>query len=56
MPDGYVLVGLAVRIEKRNDGRIDPINTAVLRQISEFPFPDLSRCDGSPQIADELFG
>ena len=55
MPDGDVLVGLAFRIEKRNDSRIDPINTPIAGTIAKFPLPNLTAGNRYPQIAYEIF-
>ena len=54
MPDSDVLIGFAFGIKKRNYRRIHPINTAVLRAIAKFAFPDLAGGDRGPQIANEL--
>src|SRR6266571_4309772 len=55
MANGYVLIRLALGIEKRNDGRIHPIDAAVFRAITQLALPDSAATDRGPQIADELF-
>ena len=54
MSDSDVLIGFAVRIEKRNDGRIDPINTSIAGTIAKLPFLYLTGSDCRPQVAYEV--
>ena len=52
----YVLLGQAVFIEKRNNGRTHPIQSPIAGTIADFTPPDLPRGDGVPDIGVEIRG
>src|SRR5690606_16375862 len=54
-PDGYILIGLALFIQKRNNRRIHPINGLVFGSVLQLAFPNISASDGHPQISDKFF-
>ena len=54
MSDSDVLVGFAIRIKKRNDRRVDPINASIAGPIAKLPLPDLTGSDCRPQVAYEV--
>ena len=47
-----VLPRLALRGDERNDGRIDPVDRAVLGAVAQLAAPDLAVRDRVPQAAD----
>src|SRR5216683_3696404 len=56
MSDGYVLIGLAVRIKKRDYRRVHPIDALIFGEIPQLALPYLASGDRSPQIPYEFFG
>src|SRR3989338_743915 len=54
--DRDVLARLAVLIQKRNNGRIDPITGAVFGAVSDLPMPNLSAGYSAPEIPHKFFG
>ncbi|EGF33281.1 hypothetical protein IMCC9480_821 [Oxalobacteraceae bacterium IMCC9480] len=51
--DRNVLVRRAMRIEKRHDGRINPVGLALLGGVADFAVPDLAGADCLPQGAEK---
>ena len=52
--DRHVAQHLARVIQKRNDGRIDPIEAAVLAPVFDFAVPDLAVADGGPHGLEKI--
>ena len=51
-----VLARFAVTIEERDDGRIDPVERAVLGAVADLASPDPASGDRPPQLAHEFLG
>ena len=49
-----VLPRLSAAVEERDDGRVHPVEGAVLGAIANFPSPDAPTGDRVPQVANEL--
>ena len=54
--NGDVLHRLSVRIQVRHDGRVHPVERAVLRLVLDFPLPHSPGADRLPDAANELLG
>src|SRR5947209_952854 len=52
--DGDVLVGLAAGVKERDDGRVHPVDRAVLGAVANLAAPDAARGNRRPKISDEL--
>src|SRR5215204_1732180 len=52
--DGDVLVWLALGVEEGDDGRVHPVERAVLGAVANLPAPDAAGGDSRPEFADEL--
>ena len=49
--DRHVLLGLPRFVDEGNDGRIDPVERAVLGAVANLAAPDFAAGDGAPQVA-----
>ena len=54
--DGDVLVRPAALVEEGDDGRVDPVEVAVLRLVPDLAVPHPAVGDRHPQVAHELVG
>ena len=54
--DRDILKRFAIFTQVRDNRRIHPVKSAVLRLVLDFPFPDPATPNRLPNISDKLFG
>src|SRR5436190_11917629 len=52
--NGNVLEGFPGYVQKRNNGRVDPVDGTVFRAVTELAVPYVSVCDRRPDISNEF--